>query len=178
MRSPCKEPLTEENKSMPPEVATFLLGMTPIIELRGAIPIGTRLGLPIFESFFYATAGNIITVLPVIFLLERVRKHLTTKYQWWRNFFEKLNKKIHAGQAANFEKYGPLALILFVSIPLPGTGGWTGALAASIFEIPPQKAWKLITLGIIIAGTIMSIGWESTGAIVSYMLFKVNLLGN
>jgi len=153
-----------------PEIVTFFVGMLPLAELRLAIPMGNSLGLTPFHAFFYGTLGNIIIVLPIIFLLEKVSTYLSAKSPWFHRFFEKLFHKTRHKHTAKFDKYGPLTLILFVAIPLPGTGGWTGALASFVFGIPPKKAWKLITLGIIIAGCFVTLGWEGATKLASHIM--------
>lgn len=160
---------------MPAQITTLIIGMLPLAELRLAIPMGSSMGLTAFEAYFYGTLGNIIVVVPMVFLFDKIEEALSKRYERCRRFFEKMYKQTHSKHAATFQKLGPLALVLFVSIPLPGTGGWTGALAATVFGIEPRRAWKLITLGIMIAGAVVSIGWESATSLVSHILFQVNL---
>lgn len=125
-------------------VSVFLLAMTPIGELRVAIPLGLTKNLPIFWVYLIAVIGNLI---PVIFILL-LAKHFCPKW---------LCCKIAKKHNHKFIKWGDLALISFVAIPLPLTGAWTGALAASVFGIKFWKAFGLISIGILIAGIIVSL---------------------
>lgn len=136
-------------------VFTFLVSMIPIVELRGGIPFGVALGLPYPVAFTAAVIGN---VLPAPFIIVYIRRI----FQWMRQrlprldgIVDKLERKAHLkGNKVNKYKY--LGLMLFVGIPLPGTGVWTGALAAAFLDMPLRKAMPSIILGVILAGCIMT----------------------
>ena len=139
----------------------FLVSMFPIVELRGAIPIAESLGLNIFLYYPIAIVGNLIPV-PLIYLFARnvlewgKDKKLTKKFFTWclekgEHGGEKLKKS--AGEKGIF-----LALMLFVGIPLPGTGAWTGTLAASFLKLDFKTSIYAVSLGVILAGIIMSLG--------------------
>lgn len=136
-------------------IFTLLVSMIPIVELRGGIPFGVALGLPYPVAFIAAVMGNI---LPVPFILVYIRRI----FQWMRlhlprldGMVDALERKAHLkGRKVNKYKY--LGLFLFVAIPLPGTGAWTGALAAAFMDMPLRKAIPSILLGIIAAGCIMT----------------------
>lgn len=136
---------------------TFLVGMVPIIELRGAIPIGVdALGLSYFEAFVASFIGNI---LPVYFIVKFIRP-LFDFFGKWKPFriiidwvTEKATKKIE--ESDKLQNYTALGLFLFVAIPLPGTGAWTGSLIANFLGVPPKKAIPPIILGVIVAGFIV-----------------------
>ena len=136
-------------------IFTLLVSMVPIVELRGGIPFGVALGLPYPVAFIAAVIGNI---LPVPFILVYIRRI----FQWMRahlprldGMVDSLERKAHLkGRKVNRYKY--LGLFLFVAIPLPGTGAWTGALAAAFMDMPLRKAIPSILLGIIAAGCIMT----------------------
>ena len=136
-------------------IFTLLVSMVPIVELRGGIPFGVALGLPYPAAFIAAVIGNI---LPVPFILVYIRRI----FQWMRahlprldGLVDSLERKAHLkGRKVNKYKY--LGLFLFVAIPLPGTGAWTGALAAAFMDMPLRKAIPSILLGIIAAGCIMT----------------------
>lgn len=141
--------------SFPPEVATFLMAMTPVGELRLALPVAL-LGyhLSLAEAFYLAVIGNMIP--PTIILLGAARFHKWIEKKsgffakGWVNYLAKVHKKF-SGQ---YEKYGLLALALFVGIPLPMTGAWSGAIAAFLFGFSAKKAWPYIFVGVIISGVI------------------------
>lgn len=140
---------------------TLLVSMVPVVELRGGIPFGVALGLPYPAAFAAAVIGN---VLPTPFILVYIRRIL----QWLRSHFHRLDGMVDAlerkahlkGDKVNRYKY--LGLLLFVAIPLPGTGAWTGALAAAFLDMPLRKAMPSIILGVILAGCIMT-GLTSLG---------------
>lgn len=150
--------IAEKLASLPPELATVLLAMVPVAELRGAIPIARTLyHLSIGSAFFWAVIGN---MLPVYFILSwfdpvatwlRKVSPLADKFFTW--LFDRTRKKLEKG----VEKYGVFALALFVAIPLPATGAWTGALAASLFGLHKKQAFFSILVGVLIAGVIISI---------------------
>ncbi len=135
---------------------TSLVSMVPIVELRGGIPFGVTLGLPVWAAYLAAVIGNI---LPVPFILVYIRRI----FQWMRRrlprlnrLVDKLERKAHL-KGRRVTKYKYLGLMLFVAIPLPGTGAWTGALAAAFLDMPLRKAIPSIFAGILIAGIVISI---------------------
>ena len=137
-------------------IFTFLVSMIPIVELRGGIPFGVTLGLPVWAAYVAAIIGNI---LPVPFILVYIRRI----FQWMRRrlprlnrLVDKLERKAHL-KGRRVTKYKYLGLMLFVAIPLPGTGAWTGALAAAFLDMPLRKAIPSIFAGILIAGIVISI---------------------
>ncbi len=162
----------------------FIISMVPIVELRGAIPIAESLGLNIALYYPIAIIGNMIPV-PFIYLFARKvlewgkDKKLTKKFFTW--CLEKGEKggeklKASAGNSGIF-----WALLLFVGIPLPGTGAWTGTLAASFLNLDFKTSISAITLGVILAGVIMSLGskivallgWTGVIAIIAVVLIIV-----
>ena len=139
----------------------FLVSMVPIVEWRGAIPIAESLDLNIFIYYPIAIIGNLLPV-PIIYLFARnvlewgKDKKLTKKFfTWCLEKGEKGGKKLKkaAGEKGIF-----WALLLFVGIPLPGTGAWTGTLAASFLDLDFKTSVIAISLGVILAGIIMSFG--------------------
>ena len=142
----------------------LLVSMVPLIELRGAIPIAVGMDLPYFPSLAVCVIGN---MLPVPFIYFFARKFLIwgAKQKYigkFCGFF--LNKGERAGQklVAKTGRYGLfLALLLFVGIPLPGTGAWTGTLAASFLDLGFKTTVMAVVLGVLLAGIIMGVG--STG---------------
>ncbi len=135
---------------------TILVSMVPIVELRGGIPFGVTLGLPVWAAYLAAVIGNI---LPVPFILVYIRRI----FQWMRRrlprlnrLVDKLERKAHL-KGRRVTKYKYLGLMLFVAVPLPGTGAWTGALAAAFLDMPLRKAIPSIFAGILIAGIAISI---------------------
>lgn len=135
-------------------VFTMLVSMLPIIELRGGLPFGVALGLPYYLAFPVAVIGNLI---PAPFIIVYIRKifMLMRKYMPRLNsMVDKLEEKAHL-KGAQVLKYETIGLWLFVAIPLPGTGAWTGSLAAAFLGMRLKKALPAVILGVLTAGTIM-----------------------
>jgi uncharacterized membrane protein len=133
----------------------FLLGMVPIGEARIAIPIGISMGMPPMAVFFYAVLGNLLSVIALVFLLEPIMLFLRRKSKTIDKFLEKLFHKIRKKHSKNFERFQDFFLFLLVMIPLPGSGGYTGALLVWLFDIPKKTAIILISAGVIIAGLLV-----------------------
>ena len=143
--------------NFPPELATFIISMLPVSELRGAIPVAIGVyNLDPTEAYFLAVSGNIIPVIFILKYIDPVSKYLMSKSKFFNKFFTYLFEHTRKKHNGKFEKWGPLALITFVAIPLPITGGWSGALAAFVFGVPFKKALPLIFLGVLIAGVIVT----------------------
>ncbi|MCK5084654.1 MAG: small multi-drug export protein [Candidatus Pacebacteria bacterium] len=143
--------------NFPPELATFIVSMLPISELRGAIPLAIGVyHLNPVEAYFLAVIGNMIPVIFILKYIDPISKYLMFKSKSFNKFFTLLFEHTRRKHNGKFEKWGALALITFVAVPLPVTGGWSGALAAFVFGIPFKKALPLISLGIMIAGVIVT----------------------
>ena len=143
--------------NFPPELATFIISMLPISELRGAIPVAIGIyNLNPIEAYFLAVVGNIIPVVFILKYIDPISKYLMSKSKFFHKFFSYLFEHTRKKHTRKFEKWGALALITFVAIPLPVTGGWSGALAAFVFGVPFKKALLLIFLGVMIAGVIVT----------------------
>ncbi len=140
-------------------IIAFLVSMIPLIELRGGVPIGTGMGLPWHWCLIVCMIGNMIPVPFIFFFARKILiwgsdKKFTGKFfSWCLEKGEKGGKKLQ-------EKAGRgiyVALLLFVGIPLPGTGAWTGTLAASILDLDFKKSIIAVVLGILLAGVIMTL---------------------
>jgi len=142
--------------------------MLPVTELRGAIPLGFLLNLPPEATLLYAFVGNLIPCFLILLVLEPVSGLLIKHSEFFDRFFKKLFEKTKEKHQDAVHKYGPLFLVVFVAIPLPGSGGWTGSLLAFLFGIKYWKAISLIALGLLIAGTIITL---SITGITSFIYF-------
>ncbi len=140
-------------------IIVFFISMVPIIELRGAIPYSQALGLPLLQSYVICIIGNMLPV-PVIYLFARkVLEWGKDKPVIGRFFTFCLTKGEHGGEKLK-AKAGRglfLALLLFVGIPIPGTGAWTGTLAASILKLDFKSCVLAVMLGVLLAGVIMAL---------------------
>ena len=152
-------------------LTVFLISMVPLIELRGALPVALGMGLPTVPAYILCVVGNMLPV-PIIYLFARQVLHWGADKPYIGPFFrfcldkgqrggEKLRAK--AGRGGLF-----VALMLFVGIPLPGTGAWTGTLAASFLNMGIKSTALAVSLGVILAGTIMAVG--STGVLAVFGL--------
>lgn len=154
-------------RDLPPAVAVALVAMLPIVELRGAIPIGFLLGLGPLENFAAAVVGNLIPVPALVWLLDPVQRWLSAHSHAFARFFSWLFARTRTKHSASYERFRDAALILFVGVPLPGTGAWTGAAAAFVFGIKGWKAFLLITVGVVIAGLAVTLFIETGRAVVN-----------
>lgn len=149
------EQLFEILGAIPNELKIFILSMLPISELRGAIPLAMYLRIPVLKGYFIAVAGNLVPVVPLLLFLSPVSVWLR-RFPPWRQFFNWLFKRTE-NRAEVVQKYEALGLIIFVAIPLPVTGAWTGCVAASIFGIRFRYAFPAIIIGVLIAGVIVTL---------------------
>ena len=137
-----------------PQLSVFLISMIPLIEERGGLLLARLLGLPMWEAVFWCVFGNIV---PIPFILWGIKSvlhwmsehHLSRVAEWIMAKAEKNRPKI--------DRYGFLGLLLFVGIPLPGTGAWTGTLAASLLDMDFKSSVIAVMLGVVLAGIIMGI---------------------
>ncbi|MGI6107508.1 MAG: COG2426 family protein [Lachnospiraceae bacterium] len=135
----------------------FLVSMVPLVELRGAIPISQGMGLPLIPSYIVCIIGNMVPV-PIIYLFARKVLEWGSDKKVIGKFFTWCLQKGEKGGQKLQEKAGRglfVALMLFVAIPLPGTGAWTGTLAASILDMDFKSSVLAVMLGVLIAGVIM-----------------------
>lgn len=135
----------------------FIVSMIPLIELRGAIPISQALMLPVIPSFIVCMVGNMVPV-PIIYLFARKVLEWGKDKKGIGKFFSLCLEKGEKGGKKLTEKAGRgtfVALLLFVGIPIPGTGAWTGTLAASILDMGFWKTVLAVVCGVLLAGVIM-----------------------
>ncbi len=138
-------------------IIIFLISMVPIVELRGAIPFSVGFHLPTIPSFIVCVIGNMLPV-PLIFWFARKvliwgkdKKVIGTFFTWCLEKGEKGGQKLKAKAGTGIY----IALLLFVGIPLPGTGAWTGTLAASFLDLDWKKSVIAVMLGVMLAGVLM-----------------------
>ena len=145
-------------------IKTFFTAMVPIGELRASIPIALlSFKMGIIETYIISVIGNLVPVVIILWVMEPVSRFLMKRFNWANRFFSWLFNRTRKRHSAKFEKYQGFALISFVGIPLPITGGWTGALIAYVFGIPPKRALWQITIGVLIAGIIVTVITKTVG---------------
>lgn len=146
---------------------TFGFGMLPILEVRGAIPFAMGvLHLTWAEAFIWSVLGNITAVAIVLTFLDPLTKCLMKHSPWFNRILTNLFHKTRHKHSAKFNEAGALFLITFVAVPLPITGAWTGALIAYLFGIKFTHALPLLSIGIVIAAILITLGFGSLTAIV------------
>ena len=137
----------------------FLVSMVPLIELRGAVPIAVGMYLPLLPSYIICILGNMLPV-PIIFFFARKVLEWGADKPVIGKFFTFCLEKGHKGGQKLQEKAGRglfVALLLFVGIPLPGTGAWTGTLAASLLDMDFKSSVIAVMCGVVLAGVIMGL---------------------
>lgn len=140
-----------------PEIVTMLVGASPISELRGAIPLALGVfGFSPAKAFFLSWLGNIIPVIFLVAWLGPVSEFLSRRFESARKFFDWLFARTRKKFSGNYEVWGEIALVIFVAIPFPLTGAWTGSVAAFLFGLPKKKSFFLVSLGAAIAGVIVT----------------------
>lgn len=145
------------------QILVFVISLMPILELRGGLIAAALLGISPLQSYIICIIGNLVPIPFILFLINKIlnwmrnSKHFNKMASW-------LDKKVekHKGQ---IEKFGYLGIVLFVGIPLPGTGAWTGSLIASVLEMDKKKTFLSVLVGVFMASVIM-------------MIFSYGLLAN
>ena len=141
------------SSKIPNELTVFIVSLFPVLELRGGLIAARILNMDAIKAFLFCYVGN---MLPIPFILLFIRKI----FDWMRHWkhmgkvIVRMEKKAEKHRGT-IEKYGVWGLLLLVAIPLPGTGGWTGALVAAIMDLRMRRALPVIALGVFIAGLIV-----------------------
>ena len=136
-------------------LTTILVSMVPVIELRGAIPIGVARGLPFWVAVLVSVIGNLVPVPFIIIFIKKIFAFMREKMPKLNGLVTRLENKANS-KSETVQKYAFWGLFIFVAIPLPGTGAWTGALIAAMLEMPLKKAFPSIMLGVLSAGAIVT----------------------
>ncbi len=165
------------DKGISKELTVFLISMLPIFELRGAIPVGIQLfEIPWYKVFAISVTGNMVPIFLILVFFGFVEK-LFRKFSFTNRILEKIFEKTRK-KSELIKKYEELGLIMFVAIPLPVTGAWTGSLAAYLFGLKYWKSLLFIFIGVIGAGIVVTtltlLGW--TGAIIALAALTVLLI--
>lgn len=143
---------------------TFLISMVPVIELRGAIPIGVGAGLNLWLAIGISIVGNLVPVPFIIIFIKKIFAWLRTVSKKLDGLVTRLEKRAEA-KSVTVQRYAFWGLFILVAIPLPGTGAWTGALVAAMLEMPLKKAFPAILLGVLGAAVIVSFVTYGAGAL-------------
>jgi uncharacterized membrane protein len=144
-----------EASGLSPQVVVFAVAMLPIVELRGAVPIGNNLfHLPLWQTLALSLAGNMLPIFLVVLLLEKLVV-LLSRVRIFRRFFEWLYERTRR-RSGIIQRYEFWGLVIFVGVPLPGTGAWTGSLAAVLLGMSYWRSLLACFVGVLIAATIVT----------------------
>lgn len=143
------------NSTLGQLLLTFLISMVPVLELRGAIPIGVAHGLNIWAAIGVSILGNLVPVPFIIVFIKRIFAWLRTKSDWLNRLVTRLENRALA-KSDTVRRAAFWGLFIFVAIPLPGTGAWTGALIAAMLDMRVKDAFPAIALGVLGAGVIVA----------------------
>ncbi len=139
------------------ELCVFFCSMLPIIELRGAIPMGFAFGLPWWQAYLISVVGNLLPVPFILLFINVVIKWMAkSKVKFFNKVANFLLERVEK-KRDRIEKYSFWGLCIFIAIPLPVTGAWTGSLVAAVIGMKPWKAFLSAFLGVLIAGTIVTL---------------------
>jgi uncharacterized membrane protein len=148
------------------ELCVFFCAMLPIIECRGAIPLGWALGLPWWQTALFSMAGNLLPVPFILLFIRAILKWMGgCKIKFFNRISDWLNRKVEKHKGT-IEKYSYWGVMIFVGVPFPGTGAWTGTLIASVLGLDPKKSFLAACGGVVIATVIMSL---ISGGVVAFI---------
>lgn len=148
------------------EIIAFLASLLPVIECRGGMIIAKGFDIPFIKAFLICYLGNMLPLPFIILFIKRIFAFMK-KHNILAGFIKKLEGKTERNQN-KVMRYKQWGLLLFIAIPLPGTGGWTGSLFAALLNIDFKKALPIVALGVFIADMIMSVLTYGTGAIFGF----------
>ena len=141
--------------AIPAELIVFIVSLFPILELRGGLIAASLLNVPLGPAFLICSVANMLPIPFILLFIRKIINYLKTT-RLLHGFAEWLERKSEKNKS-KVTKYEMLGLLLFVAIPLPGTGAWTGALVAAMLDMRMKKSLPVIALGVLIAGVIMSL---------------------
>lgn len=143
-------------QGFPKELATFLIAVIPVTELRAALPLAYKVyGLSAFWAWFYSVAGTFFAMVLIVYLLDPVSTILSRYMAIMKRFFDWLFEHTRKKAGGKMDKYGQWAIFILAATPIPFIGGMTGALAAFIFGVPTKKSLPLLLFGTMVSGAIV-----------------------
>jgi len=142
--------------NFPKPLATFIISMIPVTELRAALPLAYKVyGLSAFASWFWSVMGTFFAMILIVLLLDPIADFLSKYSQIFRKFFDWLFEHTRKRANGKMEKYGSWAIFILAATPIPFLGGMTGALAAFVFGVPLKKSLPLLLFGTMVSGIIV-----------------------
>ena len=146
-----------EARHLGPKAVVVVVAMLPIFELRGSIPVAILYyKMPLWEAYLLSIIGNMIPIIPIILLIGPVSDFLMKRSKLWHRFFTWVFERSRRRGADLVEKYEALGLCIFVAIPLPVTGAWTGAMLAFLMRVHARRAFPAILAGVLTAGIVVT----------------------
>lgn len=143
-------------EGFPKELATFLIALIPVTELRASIPVAYKqFGLSAFASWFWSVAGTYAAMVMIVTILDPISKWLSGHFVFFKKLFDWVFDHTRSKANGKMEKYGEWALFILAATPIPLIGGLTGALAAFVFGVPLKKSLPLLLLGTMLSGVIV-----------------------
>ncbi len=140
----------------PPQLSVFLMAMTPIGELRLALPMGiAAYHLPIWQAVTLSIVGNMVPATVILLFAAPFHRYLEKSQGWMHKMWTKYLARAQNKFAGDYAKWGLIGLAIFVGIPLPMTGAWTGAVAAFVFGLPFGKSFAALLAGVVMAAIII-----------------------
>ncbi|KUO52492.1 MAG: hypothetical protein APF76_05515 [Desulfitibacter sp. BRH_c19] len=161
------ELIIEMLKDFPLEAQVMILSAVPVTELRATIPIAIGMNMDPIAALMYALMGNFIPIIPLLLWLPHVIK-VMERYSYSRRFVKWVLSRTRT-KSKKLQKYEALGLMLLVSVPLPLTGVWTGSIAAFLFGIPFRLAFPAITIGMFIAGILVTLATLGIYTLIGYV---------
>ncbi|HIT54157.1 MAG TPA: small multi-drug export protein [Candidatus Fimivicinus intestinavium] len=143
-----------QNK-IPNELIVFIVSLFPVLELRGGMIVAKLLDVPFLSAFIISFIGNMVPIPFILLFIKKIFAWLR-RFPRWSRIIDKLEAR-SMNKSDKIEKYKEWGLLIFVAIPLPGTGGWTGSLIAALLDLRIKKSLPIIALGVLVAGIIMSL---------------------
>ncbi|HIQ14648.1 MAG TPA: ligand-binding protein SH3 [Leucothrix sp.] len=153
-------------------IYSIILSIMPIAELRGGIPYALANDINPVTAYFMCCAANIVA-FPVVYLFMGFFHDLLSKMDWYINLFDKIVLRTRKKVGNNLEKWGFWGLMVFVMIPLPVTGAYTGSFAAWVFGIEKRKGFLAVSFGVLIAGLIVTAVFLSGAELFSFLMKKM-----
>jgi uncharacterized membrane protein len=142
--------------NFPRELATFLIALIPVTELRASIPLAIKVyGLTPFAAWFYSVAGTFFAMVLIVFLLDPISKMLSRFIPVFKKFFSWLFEHTRKNAGSKMKKYGSWAIFILAATPIPLLGGMTAALAAFVFGVQYRKSLPLMLIGTMVSGAIV-----------------------
>lgn len=141
---------------LPPELIVFIVSMIPILELRGGMIIASLYGFNLFKAFAICIVGNLIPIPFILWLITPIFTWMK-RLKIFRPMVEKLESKATGKKSEKIRKASFWGLLIFVGVPLPGTGAWTGSLIAALLNLDKKQSWLAATLGVFMASVIMAV---------------------